>query len=1283
MTKRFSYLLLMLVAILTGASNAAAQAYVVDFNTQIETNSSQTGDTNRDWKVASGWGHIVDGVEYNYSGAKRYTPYEWQATNGVDGTGCIYAGSQYFADAYGDYEDTYDLLVSPPIEGTVTVQAKRFNAIGSIGFYRVTRSGESLVRGEIIYPIGETSYGITELTNDWVTYTLPAQPAGTRIGIRLQQGYIDNFTAEAVDLNPQPGLGVTLVSPSVSTTIAANEDNTFTVNFVVSVKNTGDLDLTTATEGYSIELRKYNAGGTEPDDHTLVATLPITTNLAKGESLPEDLTISATLNVADYPAAATNGISFRIYENVSHTYASTKTITVIPYEPQFSLRIDNSNFTDGGTVNLGASKEASSKQVIIRSTGGAPLVINSVDVPTGFTTTLVPKTIPALTNDTIEVALDPTVPGAKQGAFVIHTNAGDATINLTGTTVSGNVFFADFESDASLDGLLVEKDGSGYYTYGWIVPYSSYGSSNSVARGYATSSSTPGPFKLILPKLKFEEGDALQFDVQKASSYTDANVTIYYSADRNEWTQLRRMAHDAEREADLLTTTSTTVTLQNIPAGEWYVAFEITYESEIYLDNIIGGQIVDVAHDVALSSTVLPENGTVNSKFVATTKAVNLKDDIAAGSYTARLYFGDEVVKELEAVALPKQQQVAFDFSFTPHAAGTYNARIELAFADGYTTSVSQEVTIAEEVYAALKTVGDGSSSQNASPFNYYYYKTQAENIYTADELAAQGITTGTTITKVAFYGFNTGKQVDYQAKLWISETSQDAFTIDEENSGWNDYYFTTGQENNAPQFDGVATLVSAGTIDNKVSLITFDLATPYVYQGGNLVVQTYGVCDVYPGSGLTYSSQRVSGVKSIVRRRDSGDFSATDYYSENTYRPDIRLGIEAEPNTVSGKVTDKVTGAAMAGVDVKAQNDEVLYGATTDTEGNYSFAILQDNQEYDLVVNKAGYFPHSEKVSVALGSEVRNIELTEAKGFLIESAELPAAGQVNYGYSATATATNYEARDFGAQTYTAELVFGEKVVATAPAVEVKAGETATFNFAFTPHEAGQFQAFVRFTEGENVATSDAIDVTIAEETAGGLVQVGDSTGRENYYPVNFYYNYSCSDIVYTPEMLNASGVVPGSQIQKVIFYVQAESPKTFDYTLTAWAGSVVYDSETYDPSTGHDQLTQVFDHATFTFSAPDASSVNPIRIPIELDLTANPILYDGTNSVRVAIEKQSSTYVGYAYFAQDNKYNTMWAKYNDYSEQLVSTLTKSGNQVQKVPVALFEVAAGATLSGT
>ena len=85
--KRFNFLLATLLAIVfsNGAKADVVTNYKVDFNTTISTSA-------HDFKVASGWGHLVDYYLDEYYDT-YYVTYTYKSTAGVTG-GCLQVGTQ-------------------------------------------------------------------------------------------------------------------------------------------------------------------------------------------------------------------------------------------------------------------------------------------------------------------------------------------------------------------------------------------------------------------------------------------------------------------------------------------------------------------------------------------------------------------------------------------------------------------------------------------------------------------------------------------------------------------------------------------------------------------------------------------------------------------------------------------------------------------------------------------------------------------------------------------------------------------------------------------------------------------------------------------------------------------------------------------------------------------------------------------------------------------------------------------------------------------------------------
>ncbi|MGN0232303.1 MAG: carboxypeptidase regulatory-like domain-containing protein, partial [Muribaculaceae bacterium] len=306
------------------------------------------------------------------------------------------------------------------------------------------------------------------------------------------------------------------------------------------------------------------------------------------------------------------------------------------------------------------------------------------------------------------------------------------------------------------------------------------------------------------------------------------------------------------------------------------------------------------------------------------------------------------------------------------------------------------------------------------------------------------------------------------------------------------------------------------------------------------------------------------SADQSITRYTDTGEISEKSFCrpSPSGFNiPILYLGVEAEPNTISGKVTDAASSEPIADIEVKAVNGDVVYSATTDAEGNYSMPIIQDQLAYTVSVELPGYFPFvKENVSTKSEAQVINIELSKAVGPYIAESTIDEKGMVNHAVNATAKATNYTAADIAEGSYTAKFIVGDSVVCEKPAVAIAMGESADFNFAFTPHVAGTFPALVKFESEGAVAKTDTINLVISEEMANGLVQVADSTACSTGSTIAMLYQNTESEMIYTADEI---GLQPGTQLSKMYFRGYQSNSKTFEYRLR------IYIENTEDDYTG------------------------------------------------------------------------------------------------------------------
>ncbi|MBQ7690362.1 MAG: carboxypeptidase regulatory-like domain-containing protein [Muribaculaceae bacterium] len=240
----------------------------------------------------------------------------------------------------------------------------------------------------------------------------------------------------------------------------------------------------------------------------------------------------------------------------------------------------------------------------------------------------------------------------------------------------------------------------------------------------------------------------------------------------------------------------------------------------------------------------------------------------------------------------------------------------------------------------------------------------------------------------------------------------------------------------------------------------------------------------------------------------------------------------------------------------------------------------------------------------------------------LLTACNIPATAVANNDFTAKATLNNVLG-DTEAPEYTATLYFDGEAVATAEAVEIPGGNTASFDFTFVPTEVGTHNAYVEFVwqDGYTV-TSGVTEVTITAELAENAIIVGNTDpdnsawniGTQNYaVPICNYYKNGWSEMLYTPAMLTEAGLAEGDVISSITY--MGYCPGTVTDAIKVYVISTEAETMATFEKTDVTDLTPVFD-AEYTFTAVGSASE-----PVDL-FTVNlpePITWDG-KSLRVVV---------------------------------------------------------------
>lgn len=898
--------------------------YKMDFNKPIST-------TAHDFKVASGWGHLVEKAtfydDYSYDTTDEYVKYSYTSTDGRDASGALMVGSQKLTGYY-DSKEVKDLIITPAITGKSSIYVKNTLSYmtSTIEFYAVTfKDGKYVVGNKLEVEVPKTFA-------DWTKIDIPEQN-NQLIGIRAHYLYLDDFAADKADIQLQKSLLITKVDYKGNSEPDCDAEGNFPISYEVSITNNGDVDLTEGTKGYSLSVKNY---GKE-----LIFTQPLKGNLAVGESTT--VTVTGTVNYAKYP----NRNRYDVYEDITNTYKVGSWIEPIPYKPVLTMRDSNDKIENGNaTYAWGMVKESTEKTFEIRNDGPAPLKLTSVVVPEGFTTSLAaPLTLEGHTKQQFTITMPATTPGIYSGEFKVSAEGvDDFKFNVSATVLDPSKYYVNFNDNKIPEGSYVEA--------GWKVDQRD--SEDSDNPYLLANGSQDTDNKFVTPLLKVAQGEKMTVDVARSNYYTDGDgvyLNIYYSADRTNWTLARKITAGELSDERAVNYTYyysklKTFVIDNIPAGNYYIGFGAGYTA---IDNVYGFEKVDVAHDLMLAASYMPKTAVVNNAYTATAtlRNINAKEE-AADSYTASLYVDGEVVATAPAQAIASGADAGFTFSYTPHKVGAVEAYIEFKnAADNYVVTTEKvSVDVKEELPVGTVTVGNGKTSANRTGIAFYDGNSDGahiDNLYKAEMLTKYGIAKGTKITSVTYTG--TCSQ-DREVKVY--DLTAYVGTVDAAK-------FEKGKGYESLQKVNVYTDKTINFVDGNTYTTTITLPEPIVWDGTSAIrVLTYVKADKYVNVKFNADDENKT---SYYGNGELGNESAS--YSEYSTAV-AEFGFQTEPSVMSGKVTWK--NKAVAGATVTLTSGDVIYTGASDEEGAYSINVIQNDKKYNLTVAAPGYIDYAEK---------------------------------------------------------------------------------------------------------------------------------------------------------------------------------------------------------------------------------------------------------------------------------------------------------------------------------
>ncbi len=223
----------------------------------------------------------------------------------------------------------------------------------------------------------------------------------------------------------------------------------------------------------------------------------------------------------------------------------------------------------------------------------------------------------------------------------------------------------------------------------------------------------------------------------------------------------------------------------------------------------------------------------------------------------------------------------------------------------------------------------------------------------------------------------------------------------------------------------------------------------------------------------------------------------------------------------------------------------------------------------------------------------------------IISATEWPKKATVNHKFEPSMTVRNIGAAQ-PASDYAVSLVVNGEVVAEAASVDMDAASYYDYSFSYTPHEAGEIEAYMQWVKDGVVTLKSECQVyEVAAESANGSIVVGEGSAvKSNSYstsnaaPIDTYHAYSHSQIVLPASHLAAYGVSGGLKITGIGFQ---------GYNYNSGYGCYAYEGKC-DVKVQQVENQPVFDssicsYSSFTNLPMDFSEVEVIADDADIDI--------------------------------------------------------------------------------
>ena len=1035
------------------------------------------------------------------------------------------------------------------------------------------------------------------------------QAEQTRIGIRAEYIYIDDFKASQAEIVAEKAISIVSFTPNEQynyVTLYQNEEKNIPVTYQVKVKNTGDAgtDLTQGEEGFSISLLSQ-------DGQFVIATVPVPQDLAVGET-SDEFEVTGYVGSDDITKVWSNPtyqaqINLRENINGNVTYGSFYKYKL--YDPTFIFRAKGSTLTSSVTQAqaFGILNEGVSKEYEILNDGGSQLRISSIGISGGFTVSPdAAFNVERGEKGYVTVTM-PNTPGNYDGELTIAwlDAAGTETtytLPFNGTVLAESTWYTEFRNnDYSTpgypEGSIAQKGLTGSYNYSggydWYIT--------------SSSSATEANNKFITPKLHADAGDKMSFIIKTGSgANSNNNIKVYLSTDRVNW---------GEPVADVTATKSSNETKEFTveTEGDYYVGFAI---DGALLESVAGLVKVDVANDLYITEIQSGYNAGTELT-VQNGEQVNIQAKVipvlaaTADQYTVKLCIKDEdnnvTTADVASVALAASANSTTTFShvytFDVSKSCTLKAYFTFTFTDG-TTFVSPELTYNVKHEPDFLFVNKNKLDSTVRPDNE---------------------------TATIDFGKASGKKENNSFAIWNWGSANLSVTAIETSDNF------TVQPNTAMTLEGK---------QSQILTVAFDAQESGDYEG-TLTVKYLDAA----GSEQTFTLP----LKGTMLERgkwyaDFGSKGSEAWPAGSLHESYVMLASDNNTNNSFVRAYDYDTNNLFTTPKLRAEAGETLeFSARKYSAGNsinvYATATREELNDLEnrtpLITfeNLDNTDFETKQITFAdtgeyyIGFALKGVEVDDIYGLelvpvahdmQIASVSIPATGMQNVASSVTVNLRNF---GLNPETdYEILLHIGDEVFSVTPETEIPVMNMTTdapvsLTLNMQSPLPGTFPVYVEFKADDYTLASESQDVTFAEETAGGEKVIGEFLTYDKYVPVTYNYNHSESVMIFTPDEL---GMSPGEKISGISFKGYGNFNRTDE--IKVYVG-LVDETALAKPAAGQypkTDLIEVMNEENYLWPA-GGSYGNSIDI---INPTfSTPLAYEAGKSLLIVVEVHSNGY--------------------------------------------------------